>query len=194
MQCAEFEQRLDAVLADRRQPQADPRLAAHAAQCENCQQLLDEHAVLLSGLKQVVTPPLAPGFSRRAVRAAQSVSQPATDQIAERQRWVTVVPLLTSAAAMLIGLSMVWYVRQVSDRSDDPSILVLNSRGASPGLAIAARGSRRADKSATDSNSADWLLEMPRLPGRWRAYRSALGEISMASLRLDEVEQLAAGM
>ena len=194
MQCAEFEQRLNAVLDDRRRPEADQRLAAHAAQCENCQQLLDEHVALLCGLKNVVTPPLAPGFSYRVFRAAQPASKPAAVQIAGRQRWLAAGPLLTSAAAMLMALSAVWYLRQVSDRSDDASILVFNSPGASPGLAIAGRGPRRADSTSTNPNSADWLIDLPRLPSRWRAYRSALGDISMASLRLEEMEQLAAGM
>ena len=192
MRCPEFEQRLNAVLDDRRSPNADPRLAAHAAECPQCRQILDEHDALLSGISHLAAPTLRRDFARRTLAAARPLSPHVVSNPRSEKLWSAAAPLLAAAAAMLITVSVVWYARLSGwnrfDRTEDAARLIIES----PGLAMANRGP------SSNATGGDWLIEMPRLPSRLRAYRSAFGELAMAfpdaALRLEEVEHLAAGM
>ena len=70
MQCHEFENRLNAVLDERGEPQADPRLAAHARDCPPCRRLLAGQRALFTGLRQSIAPPLKAAFSQQVVARA----------------------------------------------------------------------------------------------------------------------------
>ena len=115
MKCHEFEDRLHALLDDRRSPAGDTALAAHAAACPACGQLLTGQQVLLAGLRSGL-PPLAGDFARRTLdRYLAESSDAPLDAVVltgrgrsllARRAWQVAGWLLASAAALLIGFSI----------------------------------------------------------------------------------------
>jgi hypothetical protein len=115
MKCHEFEDRLHALLDDRRSPAGDSALAAHAAACPACGQLLHGQQVLLSGLRAGL-PPLADDFAYRTLdRYLADTSEAPLDAVVlagpgrsllARRAWQVAGWLLASAAAVLIGFSI----------------------------------------------------------------------------------------
>lgn len=108
MQCHEFEQRLNDLLDERQSPERDQILAAHAAQCTDCRQLLVGQQVLLEGLRT------GPGVGLRdrfaaAVIASHSGHAAATQLAASRGLgadnsslgWLVGLGLATAAAALV---------------------------------------------------------------------------------------------
>jgi hypothetical protein len=110
MLCHEFEQRLNAVLDERREPACDGRLRDHAEQCDTCRELLAGQRWLLIGLRSCVTPRLADDFARRVVAGAAHREPLAHSRSSSRLLLAGGV-LLTSAAAALVALSLAWYAR-----------------------------------------------------------------------------------
>src|SRR5690349_91035 len=101
MQCPEFESRLDAILDQRRDPRADALLAAHAAFCEPCSDLLADQVTVLNTLNRLQRADLV--VSRRMPPARLPASRS--------------LPLVASvAAAMLLALGLVWQLRGRQDR------------------------------------------------------------------------------
>src|SRR5687767_4855433 len=107
MQCHEFENRLNAVLDDRSEPQADPRLAAHARDCPPCRRLLAGQRTLFTGLRRSMAPPLKAAFAQQVVARA-GTSKPVGVSPAPSRVWLAVGALLASAAAALLAVSLVW--------------------------------------------------------------------------------------
>ena len=83
MHCREFEDRLRAILDDRRTPQRDPRLRDHAARCESCRQLLTDQAALAAAFSLRQAPQPRGDFARRVVLAATAaiIESIITDQV-----------------------------------------------------------------------------------------------------------------
>jgi hypothetical protein len=195
MQCPEFEQRLNAVLDDRRNPEADPRLAAHADECEQCRQLLDAHLVLLAGLSHINTPAPSRSFSQRTLAAVQPAPSPLASSVRFGKSRTAFGPLMAAAAVILLAVSLLWYARRnrstTADTAKEVARLILESQNS--GLANANRG-----PIMLGTPAADWLIEMPRLPSRLRTYRGAIGDIALAipeaAQRLEEVEYFAPGI
>jgi hypothetical protein len=196
MHCSEFHHRLDALLDDRENPAADPRLAAHAADCEGCRQYLSEQTALFAGLSRLKAPALDAAFARRVVALATAEIRPArTAWPLRRISWALGVAL-TSAAGMLMAISVVWYAHRpeltVADGNAAPARFTSGSRF--PGFALLAPpyfGHKPVAPPAPTSKItiADVLLESPRLPSRLHGYRGALDELAIAE-RLEEFEQL----
>lgn len=172
MNCVQFESRLNLLLDQRRSPADDPALAAHALDCADCEQLLNDHAVLVACVAQIESPLPNRGFALRVVAAAApTIVAPRHDN----KNWTSLGIALSSAAALMLVFSVVW-----------------RSRYARPvgGEQIATR------KGLTE---VDLLLEAPRLGSRWRDYRESLDEFTLALpgsavLGLDEMERIAPGI
>ena len=111
MHCREFEQRLDAILDDRRSPTADPRLREHASHCLRCRELLHDQAMLLAGFSHAHRAAAGREFARRVVLASIA---PAYRKHHSRRAWLAAAAALASAAAMLMAVSLVWYVRHTT--------------------------------------------------------------------------------
>src|SRR5436190_4347620 len=109
MHCHEFEERLNARLDDRGNPAADGRLAAHAADCEGCRQLLADHASLFAGLSRMNTSALRRDFARCVVAAAAPAMPPVAARRSVGRTWLALGADLASAAAMLLAISLVWH-------------------------------------------------------------------------------------
>src|ERR1051326_4476327 len=111
MQCHDFEMRLNDVLDDGRNPAADAQLTAHAASCSACRMLLGEQDALFIGLARLPVPSLSGDFAERVVSAAMPVA-PGAGARRRTQIWRAVAAVLTSAAAMLLALTVIWSARQ----------------------------------------------------------------------------------
>jgi len=198
MHCSTFQHRLDSLLDDRRDPAADHLLSAHAANCDHCRQILAEHVALVAALSRLDKPQPGPGFSRRVV----AVAAPAMPRATTKFRWQTgpaIVAVLASAAAMLIAVSMVWMSRANSGASQN-AVASSGIRFWISGLGIHTPPRTQPTKphSAADTMTiADILLQTPRLPRRWGAYRDRIDlavALPAAAQRLDEFEQMTPGL
>jgi hypothetical protein len=68
MHCDEFEQRLQLVLDERREPRDDASLAAHAKHCTECDRVLRIQAGLFAVLPQIRSPIMPAGFAAGVVQ------------------------------------------------------------------------------------------------------------------------------
>lgn len=197
MRCQEFENRLNAVLDERTNPESDSRLTAHARDCEECRSLLTGQRSLFAGLRQSSVPRLSPAFSRRAVEQAAVVSAPCAAPAPQRV-WLAVGALLASAAAALLTVSLVWYARR------GPSV---TNEGGSATAAIMENGkptgpasNRSRSRHGTYGGGfalaqPGWLVEAPRLPDHVQTSIDSLPQALPATIeRINEVERLAPGM
>jgi hypothetical protein len=202
MQCREFEERMHAVLDERGAPQADPRLAAHAAGCEHCRSLLRGLAVVLAGLSRLAAPDPGREFSRRVVAAAAGPQVSVQGQVYWRAR-LAAAACLAAAATVLLGLGIIWQARQHrgtwAERGERSGQSISRPRSRAGQIAFAQPGQAR-DAAATRSGEltgGQWLIEAPRLPQHWRNYRGAIGELAVAFPQaveqFEHVDQMAPG-
>lgn len=168
MNCVQFETRVNLVLDQRRSPADDPALAAHASACADCEQLLADHTVLVACVVENRTP-LQPsrGFANRVIAASEiSISAAAVHQRRNNRIWLALGVALSSAAAMLLALSIVWQARR------------------------ATVGSEVASVRQGEFTEADILMEAPRFPGNLVAMAVPHG----AAFRYEEFERVAPGI
>jgi hypothetical protein len=109
MNCGQFETRLNLLLDQRRSPASDPALAAHAAVCANCDELVADHVLLVACASQSRVPRMSTDFAQRVVAATGPV---AVHQRRTRRLFMAACVALSSAAAMLLAISIVWKARQ----------------------------------------------------------------------------------
>lgn len=162
MNCGQFETRLNLVLDQRRSPADDPALATHAAVCANCDELLADHMTLIASVARARLPRMSAGFANRAVAALAPV---VVRQRRSHRVLLAACVALSSAAAMLLAISIVWKARQA---------------GPSDGEQIVTTGGM---------TSADLIVDAPSLWSNQFAMAA-----SGASLRLDQVERVAPGI
>jgi hypothetical protein len=191
MHCREFESRLNDILDDRGQPRADAQLAAHAEACDGCREMLDGYQALFAGLTRRAFPSPSAEFSQRVVEEVVPAVVVSHGASARRIGWA-VATVFTTAAAVLLVVSLVWQARRggPAPQSDHKLVGAPNTpqqphRGAAPGGLAVAHG--------------DWLIEAPRLPSRIRgSYRGTIDNLAVTLPetveRLDEVEHFAPGI
>ena len=190
MHCREFESRLNDILDDRGQPRADTQLASHAEACDPCRRLLDGQQALFQGLAQRPLPSLSGGFARRVVQHAAPEVVVARG-VSSGRIWWAVATVLSTAAAVLLVVSIVWQARRGQAPQPGESVVSLPETApntpnlAAPGGLAVAHG--------------DWLIEAPRLPSRIRgSYRGTIDNLAVTipetARRLDEVEHYAPGI
>jgi len=192
MQCREFEQRLNDVLDERGDPTADSRLLAHAHGCGPCRQVLAGQRLLLAGLRQSAAPPLAAGFARRTVATATAGSLQTRPRPVSRSL-LAVVTLLTSAAAALLALSLVWYARSrepvIAGSPANPPSAIRNGSKAQPRIPT------RQPSGTLAFSQADLILEAPHFADH---LRDGFDEFAVAFPetveRYGEVERFAPGI
>jgi len=190
MQCQEFEDRWNELLDERGCPQADPRLAAHAGECESCRGLLTGGSLLLRGLTQLPIPPLGREFARRVVTQVASDRESSVTARPASRAWLAVGVLLASAAAALLAISLVWYARRGGDHvaggGNRPAVVNRSAPGASP---------RR--RGPAYAFGGQLLLSAPRLPS-FQNYRGAIDNLAVTLPQtveqLDQMERLAPGI
>jgi hypothetical protein len=198
MTCDEFEDRLNDLLDLRVQPQADPLLTAHAGDCDDCWSRLAGSRVLLRGLAKLSPPPLARDFSARVVA---QVAEPQMPAQSPARFWLACGVLLSSAAAALLAISIVWYARRGGEGLAGRTTETRPAAGGGParrqrGFAAAVPG-KVGTKTGSFAGGGDLLIEAPRLPGHLRDYQGAIDQLAVAlpetARQLDQVDQLAPG-
>lgn len=194
MHCRDFESRLNDILDDRGQPRADAQLDAHAQVCEPCRQLLAGQQVLLAGLKHRPLPAaVSAGFADRVVAQVKPVV--VARGASPSRVWWALGTVLSTAAAVLLVVSLVWQARRWN--APRPDNIVNDSPSApAPNRPLPKRSG---PQSGLAMSQADWLLEAPRLPSHIRgSYRGTIDNLAVALpetvQRLDEVEQYAPGI
>jgi hypothetical protein len=156
MNCGQFETRLNLLLDQRRSPASDPALAAHAAACAACDELLADHVALVSCASRSRLPRVSADFAQRVVATARPIAVP---QRRTRRLFMAACVALSSAAAMLLAISIVWKARQAGPSGGEPIV-------ASHGM-----------------NSADFLVGAPHL---WSTELSMAGS-SLRSDEVDRI-------
>jgi hypothetical protein len=126
MQCEAFEERLNAVLDERRRPEWDAELRAHSATCHVCRQLAATYQVLLDGFYELAAPEPPADMALRVLEARKDL------RAKPRVVWLA-APALATAAALLIALLPL--VRggggpPIADKAAGPGGLVQSARSA----------------------------------------------------------------
>lgn len=98
MQCEAFEDRLNAVLDERRRPECDAELVAHTAGCPACRQLAKAYQILLDGFYELATPEPPADLAERVMQDRARATE------RKFRRWVVVPALATAAAVLLAAL------------------------------------------------------------------------------------------
>jgi hypothetical protein len=205
MHCDQFELRLNEVLDERANPELDPSLTAHAADCDDCRVRLVGSRVLLRGLARLAVPPLPADFSRGVVA---QVAEPQPEWRPKSRLWLAAGVLLASAAAALLAISLVWYARRgghdLARGSDRPAPELRtgvprrnrNFATVLPGKSVLPGKNRRPTEDFA-ATGGEWLIEAPRLPTRLRGYRGAIDNLALAlpqtAEQLNQVEHYAPG-
>ncbi|MGD9722801.1 MAG: anti-sigma factor [Pirellulales bacterium] len=101
MQCEEFEDRLNAVLDERRRPEWDAELSLHRESCAGCRQLAAAYDRLLDGFYALAAPEAPDDLALRVV--AELRPQPAP-----RRQLAIAVAVLATAATVLIAVVPLW--------------------------------------------------------------------------------------
>jgi hypothetical protein len=137
MKCTEFEDRLNQLLDDRRAPQDDPALQAHAATCSDCQEMLAVQESLFRGMALLHGRTAAPELGKRVLRELNAPAPTlAPLPSPPRRSWWTI---LASAAAVLLAVGFsVWLVTRTNQ---GPAVVQPRQPRSQPeGLAIGNRG------------------------------------------------------
>ncbi|HTQ39364.1 MAG TPA: hypothetical protein VMJ32_10060 [Pirellulales bacterium] len=114
MTCATFKSRLNAVLDERRSPQLDLLLCAHARSCPECDQLLSTQMSLFETLPNTREEP-SPDFALRVMQAVDV-------QRREQKRWrLRASAVVAIAAALLIAVISWRGPAAIHEASNGPS-------------------------------------------------------------------------
>lgn len=140
MKCIDFENRLNDLLDDRRSPQDDATLNAHAASCADCREVLVAQESLFRGLVLLQHRTVSPDFGKQVLREINSPAATFLPLPTEPRRgWL---PMLATAAAILLAVGVsIWIV----NRNRNPGLAIQPApRGGHGNLAIIKPG--RSDK------------------------------------------------
>ena len=97
MRCEAFEDRLNAVLDERRRPEWDADLVEHTAGCPACRQLAAAYRILLDGFYELAIPDPPADLAERVLEDRARLRRPTI-------RWWVATPALATAAALLLAL------------------------------------------------------------------------------------------
>ena len=112
MRCDQFENRLQRVLDQRRAPETDSQLRAHAQLCPACRDILRLQAQLFDALDLTEVPDLPPDFSEQVVARVQPLATIPAAPVGSR-----VMPvLLAVAASLVLGLFSAGVIWLSADR------------------------------------------------------------------------------
>jgi hypothetical protein len=122
MRCEQFETRLQLLLDQRKVPERDSQLVAHAQRCSDCQEVLSLQSQLFDVLEMAEVPELPKGFAESVV--ARVVPPVAAHPTLAPNRMVSI--LVALAASLVIGLFSAGVIWINSDRGqvaqEEPAI------------------------------------------------------------------------
>jgi hypothetical protein len=97
MQCEEFEERINAVLDERRRPEWDAELSLHCDTCAECRKLADSYDHLLDGFYALTTSETSADLALRVLVDLQN-------ERPSRRRLGRVAVAMATAAAVLVAI------------------------------------------------------------------------------------------
>lgn len=108
MQCRDFEQRLQASLDERRQPDWDIELRLHSQDCARCRDLAAAFGALMEGLHALPEPAAPSDLAARVV--AELNRQPVVLPAGRVRRWASAAAAMATAATVLfaVGTTLRW--------------------------------------------------------------------------------------
>ena len=127
MQCEEFEDRLNAVLDERRRPEWDAELRLHCETCAECRQLAASYDALLDGFYALATPEAAGRHGRSRVGRAW-------DRVTARARAgrVAVASLAMAACVLVVVVARLRSPSRGTDHEPAAYTTVRRARGDAP--------------------------------------------------------------
>ncbi len=97
MQCEEFEERVNAVLDERRRPQWDAELSLHCEACADCRKMAQTYDHLLDGFYALTAPDAPDDLALRVLVDLQNERAP-------RRRFTRRTAVMATAAAILVAI------------------------------------------------------------------------------------------
>jgi len=151
VRCEDFENRLNDAIDERRPPEEDAELLAHAAACSGCERLLRDYESVLKCLVPLRATEPSAGFTLRVISAYEPVMAAAPRTAPARGR---AAAFLALAAALLLSALPAWYWWRGAPSATQPA-----SDSATVGDAVAA-----ADNFMAESAPPEQLAESDRAP------------------------------
>lgn len=200
MQCHEFGERMHTLLDERRLPQSDARLLAHAEQCRDCRLNLRTWEMLSQNLGQASSHLPPGGFAERVV--SQLEIRLAAYRSTNRYRiWLLAGAAATAAAVALLALTVGQNLHRPKPGS--PAIAAPDSPAAlatSPVTGIASDNMPVNPESLTREPSIPVSpaelsrADVDSLQQYSQAFQSLASQVPQAVERLDEVEEATPGL
>ncbi len=97
MQCEEFEDRINAVLDERRRPAWDAELSLHCDACADCRKMAETYDHLLDGFHALTAPEAPDDLALRVLVDLQNERAP-------RRRFTRRTAIMATAAAILVAI------------------------------------------------------------------------------------------
>jgi hypothetical protein len=97
MQCEEFEERINAVLDERRRPEWDAELSLHCDSCADCRKTAEAYDHLLDGFYALTAPDAPDDLALRVLVDVQNERAP-------RRRFTRRTAIMATAAAILVAI------------------------------------------------------------------------------------------
>lgn len=212
MQCQEFEDRMNLLLDERKSPEGDGALSAHAAGCEPCGRLLAGQRVLLAGLKRGKLPSASANFAQQVVSKSRQEAALAVvldgPKSSRRAAWFVSAALLAAAAAALVAVSVAaWNSRggngngspnvvknsvETPDKAETPEKNVVKPQ---PLVAKAAPSERRGPRATGRQSQPGSIVSLITPQGGYGvAIAEAASTLPEAVERIEEVERYAPGI
>jgi hypothetical protein len=172
MQCEEFEDRLNAVLDERRRPEWDAELRLHCDSCAECRQVAASYDVLLDGFYALAAPEAPADMALCVLAELGPRPTPA-------RRWTAAAAALAMAACVLVVVAPL--VRGPSSAQKPAAMQTSEAVAAAPH-----RGS-----AATTGHGAQATLEQFPLMPEWLVDAEATGSDPYAGLAKETGQGLA---
>lgn len=150
MQCEEFEDRLNAVLDERRRPEWDAELRLHCETCRECREVAASYGALLDGFYTLCAGELPADLADRVLTDRAVLANRAWDhwypQPATARRVAIAAAALATAAGLLIAFLP---TPKTAPRKSSPEV----AQSAAPGATIDAEAPRRPAEIAAASKT-----------------------------------------
>ncbi len=176
MRCETFEQRMHALLDNRRRPEVDAQLRAHAAGCRPCKEQLNSQENLFAGLELLELP-----------EPREDLSKVVVEQVIQSDRR-RIVQWACIAAAMLVTMGLIPLLRSTTQSVPNPSHLAEQPVANQPGAAL--NGTRTNGNGTTTDGTVTSGTPVKTGPGDYLVSLAAslpMGQLPESIEELDSV-------
>jgi hypothetical protein len=200
MQCHEFAERMHTLLDERRLPQSDARLMAHAHACPDCHLNLRAWETLSQSMRPASVQVPSGGFAQRIVSQLE-VRRAGHGPTTRFRLWLLAGAVATAAVALL-ALTMGQNPHR--PKPGLPTISAPNSAPVDRGLATSSVVNKAPDEKTVDAHGSAQTPNVSPVEPNWtgvnslqqysQAFQSLASHVPQAVERLDEVEEATPGL